>query len=91
MDTTIKGAAVVTGIYLFYGSENALKNRKKVKTWTIKARSEVLKGIKNFSEASNNTYHKVIKGVSDKYRDLKNITKEISVPVNTSKSKKMTD
>ena len=79
----IKGAAAgagivaaVAGTYFLYGSKNAGKNRKKVRSWMLKARGEILEQLENLSEVNENAYHKIVKEVSDKYRALKNIDKK---------------
>jgi gas vesicle protein len=68
-------AAAIAGTYFLYGSKNASKNRKKVKAWTFKAKGEILEQLENLSEVSEGAYHKIIKDVSNKYQELKNIDK----------------
>lgn len=94
----------IAGVYFLYGSKNAHKNRKKVKSWSLKARGEILEQIENLTEMTQETYHKIIQEVSDKYKVLKNISQEeisefveelkchwenISKEINKSKSKKI--
>jgi hypothetical protein len=71
---TLIGAG--TGAYLLYGSKNAKKNQRKVKAWSLKARGEILEQIENLTEVTQETYHKIIQEVSDKYKVLKNISQE---------------
>jgi gas vesicle protein len=69
-------AAAIAGTYFVYGSKNAAKNRKKVKSWTLKAKGEILEQLENLSEINEEIYHKIVKEVSDKYQALKNIDKQ---------------
>jgi len=69
-------AAAIAGTYLLYGSKNAPKNRRKVKSWMLKARGEILEQLENISEVNEKIYHKIVKEVADKYQALKNIDKK---------------
>ncbi|KKP33034.1 MAG: hypothetical protein A2312_01240 [Candidatus Staskawiczbacteria bacterium RIFOXYB2_FULL_32_9] len=71
--TLIAGA---TGAYFLYGGKNAQKNRKKVKSWSLKARRDILEQIENLTDLTQEKYHKIIQEVSDKYKVLKNIGQE---------------
>jgi hypothetical protein len=69
-------AAAIAGTYFIYGSKNAAKNRKKVKSWMLKAKGEILEQLESLSEINEEIYHKIVKEVSDKYQALKNIDKQ---------------
>lgn len=69
-------AAAAAGTYFMYGSKDAKKNRKKVKSWTLKARGEILEQLENASEVSEEIYQKIVDEVSGKYQELKNIDKK---------------
>lgn len=77
--TMLMGIGIVTllgtvaGAYFLYGSKNALKNRRRVKAWSLKARGEIMEKMEGISEVSEKVYHKIIQEVSDKYKALKNI------------------
>ena len=66
-------AAAIAGTYFLYGSKNATKNRKKIKSWTLKAKGEILEQLESLSEVNEKIYHKIVDEVSDKYQALKNI------------------
>ena len=73
------GAGVTTalvGAYLLYGSKDALKNRKKVQSWMLSAKGEILEKMENLSEINEEVYQKIVAEVSDKYQTLKNIDKK---------------
>lgn len=70
------GAALVVaaaaGAYFLYGSKDAQKNRKAVKSWALKAKAEVLEKLEKAKEEINEeNYHKIIDGVVTKYNKVK--------------------
>ncbi len=65
-------AAAVAGGYFLYGKDGA-KNRKKIKSWMLKAKGEVLEQMEKGKEMTEETYHNVIDKVSQKYQAVKNI------------------
>ncbi len=69
-------AAAAAGTYFLYGSKNAPKNRKKIHAWSLKAKGEILEKLENLKEVNEETYHKVIKDVTDKYQTLKKVDKK---------------
>lgn len=72
------GAALVAaaaGAYFLYGKDGA-KNRKKIKSWMIKAKGEALEKIEKMKHVSEDTYHNVIDTVGAKYGKLKDVTPE---------------
>ena len=72
----VAAAAVIAGTYFFYGSKNALKNRRTVKSWMLKAKGEILEQIENLSDINEKIYHDIVKEVSNKYQVLKSIDKK---------------
>jgi len=70
-------AAAVTaaGAYFLYGSKNAAKNRKTVKSWALKAKAEVLESLEDAKEMTEDEYHDVINAVAGTYEGQKNATK----------------
>src|SRR3989344_7290819 len=68
--------AAAAGVYFLYGSKNAVKNRKLVKGWMLKAKGEVLEKLEGLSEVSEQVYHKIVREVADKYQAAKNIDKK---------------
>lgn len=70
-------AAAVTaaGAYFLYGSENSVQNRKKVKSWTLRAKAEVLEKLEQAEEMSQGEYERLIESVSGAYGRLKDASK----------------
>ncbi len=72
------GAAVAAGIagaYFLYGKDGA-KNRKKIKSWTLKAKAEAMEKIEKLKDVSDDAYHNIIDTVAAKYGKMKDITPE---------------
>lgn len=67
--------AAAAGTFFLYGSKNASKNRKAVKSWTLKAKAEVLEGLEQAKEMSQEEYEELINAVSGAYKGAKNATK----------------
>lgn len=70
-------AAAVTaaGAFFLYGSKNAAKNRKAVKSWTLKAKAEVLEKIEAAKEMTAEEYTAIIDGVAGAYQGVQNASK----------------
>ena len=67
-------AAAVTaaGAYFLYGSKNAAKNRKKVKSWMLKARADVLEALERAEDITEDEYHALVEAVGGAYSRLQN-------------------
>lgn len=65
-------AAAAAGGYFLYGKDGA-KNRKKIKGWMLKAKGEILDQMEKGKEMTEETYHKVIDNVAQKYQAIKGI------------------
>ncbi len=72
---TALAAIAAVSAYCFYGSKDALKNRRKAKAWALKAKGEILEKIEDASEMSQEMYNNIVDEVSGKYQALKNIQK----------------
>lgn len=68
-------AVAAAGAYFLYGSEDAPKNRKKVKSWMFKAKAEVLETLEQAEHMSQAEYDKLIDSVSGAYSRLKDASK----------------
>lgn len=68
-------AVAAAGAYFLYGSKNAAKNRKAVKSWTLKAKAEVLEKIEQAKEMSQEEYEQLIDTVSTTYAGMKDASK----------------
>ena len=67
--------AAAAGAYFLYGSKNATKNRKAVKSWMLKAKAEVLEKIEDAKEMSKEEYEALVKGVAATYAGIKSASK----------------
>ncbi len=72
---TILGAVAAGAAmsYFFLGTQ-AKKRRTELKTWTLKARADVLEKIDGMREVSKDTYEEAVDQVVDKYGKAKKTT-----------------
>lgn len=70
-------AAAVTaaGAYFLYGSKDAAKNRKTVKSWMLKAKAEVLETLEDAQEMTQEEYEALVAGVTKTYATVKKASK----------------
>lgn len=68
-------AVAAAGTFFLYGSKNAAKNRKAVKSWTLKAKAEVLEKIEQAKEMTQEEYEQLIDTVSTTYAGVKDASK----------------
>lgn len=68
-------AVAAAGAYFLYGSEDAKQNRKKVKSWMLKAKAEVLESLEQAQDMTEEEYDKLIDSVSSAYSRLKDASK----------------
>lgn len=62
--------------YFLYGKDGA-KNRKTIKTWTLRAKADILEKLEKAKEVSEDTFHTVVDDVSAKYGSkVKDISSE---------------
>lgn len=66
-------AAAAAGAYYFYGSKNAAKHRKQMKSWTVKAKAEVMEKMEQMNNLSQGAYEKAVAEVTNKYKHFKNV------------------
>jgi hypothetical protein len=69
-------AAAAAGAYYFYGSDAATAHRRKMKSWAVKARGEVMERMEKMKEVTKDGYEKAVNEVMDKYKKVKNIPPE---------------
>ena len=67
--------AAAAGAYFLYGSKNAARNRKVVKSWMLKAKAEVLEKLEQAQDMTQAEYEQLIDTVSSTYKDVKNASK----------------
>lgn len=68
-------AVAAAGVYFLYGSKNASKNRKAVKSWMLKAKAEVLEKLETAKQMSQEEYEAIINTVASTYAELKDASK----------------
>jgi len=68
-------AVAAASSYFLYGSDNAAKNRKKVRSWSLKAKAEVLEALEKAGEMSKEEYEDVISTVAKTYSSVKDASK----------------
>lgn len=70
------GVAALAGLaaagYFLYGNDGA-KNRKKIKSWMLKAKGEVLEGVEKMKDVTEEEYAMILEKVGAKYKAVKNI------------------
>ncbi len=59
------------GAYFLYGSKDASKNRKMVKSWSLKAKAEVLEGLEKAKNMSKEEYNMLVDKTMKSYSKLK--------------------
>ncbi|MAZ56169.1 hypothetical protein CL653_00020 [bacterium] len=68
-------AVAAAGAYFLYGTKEAKSNRKKVKSWMLKAKAEVLETLEKAEEITEDEYKDLIASVSKGYSKLKDASK----------------
>jgi gas vesicle protein len=68
-------AAAIAGGYFFYGKDGK-KHRKNIKSWSIKAKAEVMDKLEKAKDLSEASYHDAIDLVAAKYSSVKSIAPE---------------
>ena len=66
--------AAVAGAYFLYGKLDKSK-KKKIKSWGLKAKAEVLERLESLKEVNQEMYEAVVDKVAAKYEALKNVDK----------------
>lgn len=68
--------AAGVGAYYLYGSKHAAQNRKKVKSWMLRARAELLEKIEELDIMDDEHYAEVVDAIAKRYARLKDATRE---------------
>ncbi len=68
-------AVAAAGAYFLYGSPNAAKNRKTVKSWALKAKGEVLEVLEKAGNLTAEEYQAAVEKVLAGYSQLNTISK----------------
>lgn len=69
-------AVAAAGAYFLYGSKNAAKNRKTVKSWALKAKAEVLEALEDAREMTWEEYEALVDTVASSYGSFKTASKK---------------
>ena len=71
-------AAAVTaaGAYFLYGSDDAAKNRKKVKGWMLKAKGDVLDKLEDAKHITEDEFHALVENVVDTYAKARTLSQK---------------
>jgi gas vesicle protein len=75
-------AALSAAAYVLFGPEGK-KNRKIIRSWAVKMKSEIIEKFENAKEITEPVYHEIINNVQAKYAKMKNVDqKELTNVVN---------
>lgn len=66
-------AAGAAGAYFLYGTKEGAKRRKKIKSWAVRMKGDVMKKLENLKEVNEEIYNKVIEEVGEQYKKVKSI------------------
>ncbi|MGM0482648.1 MAG: hypothetical protein ACQEP6_02180 [Patescibacteria group bacterium] len=66
-------AAGAAGAYFLYGTKEGAKRRKKMKSWAVRMKGDVMKKLENLKEVNEEIYNKVIDEVGEQYKKVKSI------------------
>ncbi|MFT5036927.1 MAG: D-hexose-6-phosphate mutarotase [Candidatus Azotimanducaceae bacterium] len=71
-------AAAVTaaGAYFLYGSKQAPKNRKVVKSWALKAKAEVLETLEKAEHITEDEFNALVSGALSTYGKVQSLSKK---------------
>ncbi len=64
-------ALAAVGGYFFYGSKDAAQNRRKAKSWMLKAKAEVLEGLERAKHMTKEEYEDLVAQVAKGYKTAK--------------------
>ena len=65
--------AAAAGAYFLYGTEKGAKTRKQIKSWSLKAKGEVLEQLEGLTEVTEETYGEIVKKVVAEYQKAKKL------------------
>jgi hypothetical protein len=68
-------AVAAASAYFLYGSKNAAKNRKAVKSWSLKAKAEVLERLEDAKQMTREEYEELVGSVAKAYTGIKNASR----------------
>ncbi len=65
-------AVAAAGAYFLYGTKDAAKNRKNVKSWMLKAKADVLEALEKAEHITEDEYNALVEIVGGTYSRFKN-------------------
>ena len=65
-------AAAIAGAYFLYGKSSP-KSKRKVRSWALKAKGEILERLEDMEHITQKNYNQVVDEVARGYRGLKNV------------------
>jgi len=68
-------AVAAAGAFFLYGSKDAAKNRKAVKSWALKAKADVLERMEDAKKMTREEYETMVKTVAGTYAGVKGASK----------------
>ncbi len=66
-------AAALAGVYFLYGTKEGAVRRKKIKSWVLKMKGDVLEELENLKVVNQEVYEKTVDAVTNKYAQLKHV------------------
>lgn len=63
--------AAAAGAYFIYGTKEGAKTKKKIKSWALKAKAEVLEKIEKAKDISEDSYNTAVSSVMQKYEKMR--------------------
>ena len=79
-------AAGAAGAYFLYGTKEGKKQRKRLSSWVVRMKGDVMAKLENLKEVNEKAYHDVVDTVAARYKKLKTVdAKELSALVSDMK------
>lgn len=66
-------AAAAAGAIFLYGTEAGKKQRKNIKSWSLRMKGDVIDRMEKMKEWSEESYAQVVDAVTEKYKNVKNV------------------
>jgi TPP-dependent trihydroxycyclohexane-1,2-dione (THcHDO) dehydratase len=63
----------IAGAVFLYGTDAGAKKRKQIKSWTLKAKGEVLEKLERAKEVNETVYKDIVSAVMKKYEKVKDV------------------
>ncbi len=81
----VAAVAAAAGAYFLYGTKEGAKTKKKIHSWAVKAKGEVLEKIEKMKDVTEDSYNGAVASVMEKYKklmkdhgdDVEAVTKEL--------------